>query len=396
MRKFGLTRRYSALLYFLVVAHFSHHLLTALLVPLIPFIRDDFSLDYAHAGLLVTAFTVAYGISQLPAGWLADRIGQHTLITIGISGVAVSGLLIGLASNYVALAVLLILLGIMAGGYHPAAVPLVSASVTPESRGRALGIHQIGGSASYFVTPLIAVALAGVVGWRGAFIGLAIPVIILGLILYALLSRQRYQGRIEEKVEESKVNKPSILGNRKRLLAFLTLAIVSEMAIWAIIAFIPLFLVDQSGVGEETAGILLALVYSGGIWAAPLGGYLCDRWGRVPMIIATSVAAGLVIYLLTLVAYGWAMLALFVALGMSAFFLIPISEAYLITRAPAHNRSTILGIYYVGSIGGPGFIAPLIGYFIDRSGFDISFTMVGATLIAITLGCSVFLWRDRG
>ena len=395
MRKFGLTRRYSALLYLLVVAHFSHHLLTALLVPLIPFIRDDFTLDYAHAGLLVTAFTVAYGISQLPAGWLADRIGQRTLITIGISGVAVSGFLIGLAPNYVALAALLVLLGIMAGGYHPAAVPLVSASVTPERRGRALGIHQIGGSASYFVTPLIAVALASVVGWRGAFIGLAIPVTVLGLVLYALLARQRYQGRIEEKVEESKVNKPSVLGNRKRLLSFLTLAIVSEMAIWAIIAFIPLFLVDQSGVGEETAGILLALVYSGGIWAAPLGGYLCDRWGRVPMIIATSVAAGLVIYLLTLLVYGWAMLALLVALGMSAFFLIPISEAYLITRAPAHNRSTILGIYFVGSIGGPGFIAPIIGYFIDRSGFDISFTMVGAILIAITLGCSVFLWGDR-
>ena len=396
MRKFGLTRRYSALLYFLVVAHFGHHLLTALLVPLIPFIRDDFTLDYAHAGLLVTAFTVAYGISQLPAGWLADRIGQRMLITIGISGVAVSGLLIGLASNYIALAALLVLLGIMAGGYHPAAAPLVSASVTPEHRGRALGIHQIGGSASYFVTPLIAVALAGVVGWRGAFIGLAIPVTVLGLVLYALLARQRYQGRIEGKVEESKVNKPSVSGNRKRLLTFLILAIVSEMAIWAVIAFVPLFLIDQSGVGKETAGVLLALVYSGGLWAAPLGGYLCDRWGRVPMIIVTSIAAGLVIYLLTLAVYGWAMFTLFVALGMSAFFLIPVSEAYLITRAPAHNRSTILGIYYVGSIGGPGFIAPIIGHFIDKSGFDISFTMVGAILIAITLGCSVFLWGDRG
>ena len=396
MRKFGLTRRYSTLLYLLVVAHFGHHLLTALLVPLIPFIRDDFTLDYAHAGLLVTAFTVAYGISQLPAGWLADRIGQRMLITIGISGVAVSGLLIGVASNYIALAALLVLLGIMAGGYHPAAAPLVSASVTPEHRGRALGIHQIGGSASYFVTPLIAVALAGVVGWRGAFIGLAIPVTVLGLVLYALLARQRYQGRIEGKVEESKVNKPSVSGNRKRLLTFLILAIVSEMAIWAVIAFVPLFLVDQSGVGKETAGVLLALVYSGGLWAAPLGGYLCDRWGRVPMIIVTSIAAGLVIYLLTLAVYGWAMFTLFVALGMSAFFLIPVSEAYLITRAPAHNRSTILGIYYVGSIGGPGFIAPIIGHFIDKSGFDISFTMVGAILIAITLGCSVFLWGDRG
>ena len=396
MRKFNLFRRYSALLYLLVVAHFSHHLLTALLVPLMPFIRDDFTLDYTRAGLLVTAFTVAYGISQLPAGWLADRIGQRTLITIGISGVAVSGLLIGLAPNYIALAALLILLGIMAGGYHPAAAPLVSALVTPENRGRALGIHQIGGSTSYFVTPLIAVALAGIMGWRGSFIGLAIPVTVVGIILYVLLARQRYQGNIEGKVGKSEVEKPSALGTHKRLLTFLTLAIVSEMAIWAVIAFVPLFLVDQFAIGEELAGVLLALVYSGGLWAAPLGGYLCDRWGRVPMIIVTSIVAGLVIYLLTLVVYGWAMLALFVALGMSAFFLIPISEAYLITRAPAHNRSTILGIYYVGSIGGPGFIAPIIGHFIDKSGFDISFTMVGVILIAITLCCSVFLWGDRG
>jgi MFS family permease len=396
MRKFNFFRRYSALLYLLVIAHFSHHLLTALLVPLMPFIRDDFALDYAHAGLLVTAFTVTYGISQLPAGWLADRIGQRTLIAIGISGVAVAGLLIGLAPNYIALAALLVLLVIMAGGYHPAAVPLVSALTTSEYRGSALGIHQIGGSASYFVTPLIAVALAGMMGWRGSFIGLAIPVTVLGIILYVLLARQRYQGKIEEKAEEEEVEKPSVSGTRKRLLTFLTLAIVSEMVIWAVIAFVPLFLVDQFGIGEESAGALLALVYSGGLWAAPLGGYLCDRWGRVPMIIATSIAAGLITYLLTLAAYGWPMFILFVALGMSAFFLIPISEAYLITRAPEQNRSTILGIYYVGSIGGPGFIAPLIGHFIDRSGFDVSFTMVGVILIAITLCCSVFLWGDRG
>ena len=52
------------------LGHFSHHLLTALPVPLLPFIRDNFSLDYAHAGLLVSVFSIAYGVSQLPSGWL--------------------------------------------------------------------------------------------------------------------------------------------------------------------------------------------------------------------------------------------------------------------------------------------------------------------------------------
>ena len=396
MRKLNFDQRHFGLLTLFVMAHFSHHLLTTLLVPLTPFIRDDFGLDYAQTGWLVSAFTLAYGISQLPAGWLADHIGQRALITIGISGVAVFGFFIGVAPNYMVLAILLVLLGTMGGGYHPAAIPLVSNSVAPENRGRALGIHQIGGSASYFVTPLVAVALASAIGWRGSFVGLAIPVTVFGIVLYVLLARQKYQGKIKEKAGESKIEKSSVLVKRRRFLAFLTLAIVSETAIWAIIAFIPLFLVDRLGVGEETAGILLALVYSGGLWASPLGGYLCDRWGRVPIIIAVSTVAGLIIYLLTLAAYGWAVIALLIVLGMSAFFLIPVSETYLITHTPERNRSTIIGIYYFGGFGGPGLIIPAIGHFIDQSGFNTSFTMVGVILIAITLVCSIFLRGDKG
>lgn len=60
-----------------VLAHFSHHVLTALTVPLLPFIRNDFALDYTQAGLVVSSFSLAYGIGQLPAGWLADRAGAR-------------------------------------------------------------------------------------------------------------------------------------------------------------------------------------------------------------------------------------------------------------------------------------------------------------------------------
>ena len=79
------------------MAHFAHHLLTALPVPLLPFIRADFNLGYAEAGLVVSAFSLAYGVGQLPAGWLADRIGARTLLFIGIFGVAVAGVLVGLS-----------------------------------------------------------------------------------------------------------------------------------------------------------------------------------------------------------------------------------------------------------------------------------------------------------
>ena len=83
-----------------VLAHFTHHLLIALLVPLMPLIRDEFALDYTKSGLLLSVFTLSYGISQLPAGWLADRIGARILITIAICGVALAGLLGGLSQTY--------------------------------------------------------------------------------------------------------------------------------------------------------------------------------------------------------------------------------------------------------------------------------------------------------
>ena len=102
-----------------MVAHFSHHVIAALLQPLLPFIRDDFALDYTQAGWVVSAYTLAYGFSQLPAGWMADRIGPRILITVGISGVGLAGLLVGLSPTYVMLIVFLVLMGMMGGDYLP-------------------------------------------------------------------------------------------------------------------------------------------------------------------------------------------------------------------------------------------------------------------------------------
>ncbi|MDP3096861.1 MAG: MFS transporter, partial [Syntrophales bacterium] len=171
------------------LGHFSHHILTAITVPLIPFIRSAFNLDYTQSGLVVSAFTLAYGFGQLPAGWLADRIDPRKLMIVGISGVALAGILVGLSHSYGWMIVFLVLMGILAGGYHPSAPPLISASVRPENLGRAFGFHNIGGGASYFLAPLVAVAIANAWGWRNAYVALGIPTVAFGIAFYILLGR---------------------------------------------------------------------------------------------------------------------------------------------------------------------------------------------------------------
>jgi len=136
-----------------------HHLLGALLTPLLPFIRDEFILDYTQAGWLLSAYSWAYGISQLPAGYLANRIGLRLIMTIGISGVALVGLLVGISTSYYMMAVFLVFLGLLGGGYHPSSAPLISELVEPDKRGVVLGIHQMGGTSSFFLSLLSAAAV---------------------------------------------------------------------------------------------------------------------------------------------------------------------------------------------------------------------------------------------
>ncbi|MFH1638722.1 MAG: MFS transporter [Chloroflexota bacterium] len=376
-----------------MLAHFAHHLLSALLIPLLPFIRDDLNLDYTQAGWLVSAFTLTYGISHLPAGWLVDRLGARLMIMIGISGASLAGLFIGLSPNYWVMMIFLVLLGITGGGYHPAAAPLITASVEPRRGGWALGLHQIGGTGSHFLAPLIAVAIAAFLKWRGAFIALSFPTIAFGLMLYVILGKRAQRDSVvRQNVVKATVQDPTSHSSSKRLIAFLLLTTIGHTLINAVISFVPLFVVDNYKVSQEGAAFLLALVYSAGLWAGPLGGYLSDRLGRVPVILAASLLAGPIIYLLNVASYGWATTLVLSGIGMSLYMRMPVSEAYIIRNTPQRHRGTMLGIYYFGSRGGPGIFTPVLGNMIDHFGFTTSFTITATIMAGVALIATIFLW----
>jgi len=386
---------FTGLILLFVLAHFFHHLMMALLQPLLPFIRDDFAFDYTQAGWVMSAFALAYGLGQLPAGWLADRIGRRVLVFIGISGVAVCGLAIGLTLNYVMLLVFLVTLGLLGGGYHPASVPLISASVAERYRGRALGIHQIGGTASFFLTPLIAAGIAALIGWRGSFMALSIPIAIFGLLMYLLLGRRGHTRSMVDVPDAESYKASSAPRRWRQLITVLILGVSVQVSIFTIISFVPLFAVDQLNVTNEAGAALLSLVHFTGLWAGLLGGYLSDRLGKVPILLATCLVTGPAIYALSLVSVGWSLPLVLIIIGICIYVSMPVSESYIITQTPERYRSTLLGIYYSVSRGGSGFITPAMGYFIDRYGFAASFTVLGASMLALTVVCSTFLRKSH-
>jgi MFS family permease len=379
-----------------VMGHFSHHLLTSITVPLIPFIRSAFDLDYTQSGLVISAFTLAYGIGQLPAGWLADRIEPRKLMTMGISGVALAGIVVGLSETYFLMIVFLVLMGILAGGYHPSAPPLISASVRPEKLGRALGLHNIGGGASHFLTPLIAVAIANAWGWRNAYIWMALPTIVFGILFYLRLgqlnAREKANHGDAKKDGEPIESRPESI---RRIVIFLIFSTFTAAIVISVVSFIPLLMVDHFQVSKKTAAALLSLIYSAVFWASPLSGYLSDRVGSVRVTLAVCFSAGPILLLFTVFPYGWGIIVLLILLGMVIFARMSSSETFIVRHTPPGIRSTILGVYYFTGMEGGGILTPVFGYLIDRLGFHSAFTIAGGAVFTATLICSFWLREDR-
>jgi len=358
-------------------------------------IRSDYSLDYTLSGWVVSAFNLAYGIGQLPAGWLADRIGPRIIITVGICGVALAGLFIGLSQSFWMLILFLALMGFLGGGYHPASPPLIVSLVEGKSCGRALGLHVIGGGASFFLAPLIGAAIAVYWGWRGSFIWLAGPTLLFGLFFYFILKRHGSSPTARVDASSSPASDVPSEYSLRNLTVFIFLSTFTGAVIFATISFIPLFLVDHFGFAKERAGAFFALIYSAGLWASPIGGYLSDRRGRVPVILGICFLASPVIFALQFAPGEWGIFILLQLLGIIIYVRMPVSESYIIRHTSPRNRSTVLGIYFFGIMEGGGLLTPLAGHLIDHYGFPASFTISGSLLLVVTFICAFLLRGSR-
>jgi DHA1 family purine base/nucleoside efflux pump-like MFS transporter len=289
----------------------------------------------------------------------------------------------------------MILLGVMGGGYHPAASPLVSASVDKKYRGSALGLHQIGGTASFFLTPLIAAAIFQTLSWRGTIITMAIPAFIIGIVLFVLLGRSGYTKKAAPAAADIQPEAAVAPGSIRRLIPFISLGVALQVLIFGAISYIALFAVDNLHASEDTGAFLFALFHFAGLWAGPVGGYLSDRLGTIPVMLTVSLIAGPALYLLGMTSLGWSVWAVLLILGICMYIAMPVTESHIITHAPPHRRSTVLGIYYAASRGGIGLSLPVMGILADRYGFETSFFIAGGVMLGVAVICSLILLRNR-
>jgi MFS family permease len=292
------------------------------------------------------------------------------------------------------LLVLLVLTGIMTGGYHPASTPLILASVEPQQRGRALGFHLVGGNSSFFIAPIIAGLIMTALpqfGWRGPFIGLAVPTAIFGLIFYIYLTRRGGKGHADAARKRIAAENPPQPGYKRRLIAYLIMMVVGGGAGMSVNAFLTLYMVDRLGATNAHAAMLISIMYIPGVIGAPiLGGWISDRIGSVKVVIATSIISGLVIFGIKTASLGLGFYAILFIMGLNMAIRMPVTEVFIMSQTPAKSRSTIFGVYYSTMQYTGAIFAPIMGGFIEKYGFNTMYTFSAIAVTSVAIITSLF------
>ena len=373
------------------LAHFTHHLCTGSLVPLLPLIKIAFGLDYFQSGLLVSAFSLAYGFGGPPIAWLADRVSRRLLIAGGLVGVSLTAMGVGMARDYYQLVALLVLMGLLGASYHAPASSLLSSMFSSRQRGRSLGVHIIGGSASFLITPVLAGTVASLLSWNWAFMLLSLPALFAAVMLMQV-AREPEAAAMKAAAAQAGKSLP-LLAVARILGGVILAAILIQVVGSAFSSYLPLFLADAHGVAPALAGMLGGLAVGTGVFGAPIGGVLSDRLGRKPVILLSMVGCGPLIYMVAVANYGPLLFLLMAVYGLLMSLRAAPIESLIADVVPFEKRATVLSIYFFLNQETAGIATPMAGSLIDGLGAHAAFVWLAA--IATALAATALAFRRR-
>jgi MFS transporter, CP family, cyanate transporter len=165
----------------------------AAIAPLVSRITAELDLNHTQMGSILGAWQLVYIGAAIPCGALLDRIGPRRGLALGALVVAISGILRGIATNYVTM--------LLAVGAFGIGGPLVSVGAptvirdwfTGRERGLAMGIYNMGQSlgtiGALSLTSSIGLALAGD-DWRLVLIGYGFVALAAALGWFAISSHE--------------------------------------------------------------------------------------------------------------------------------------------------------------------------------------------------------------
>lgn len=338
-----------------LVGHIFNDMYWFIIPLLLPIIKEEFSLNYTQSGLLLSSYTMMGAFGSLITGYLGDRRGRRFILSWGFFLGSLALVLCAISNNYWHLFLSLIILGVGISAFHPSMIAVISSNFT-QKRGTTLGIFQFWGwMGTLTVVLLISLLLKALSDWRKILIILSIP----GFIFAPL-----FFNSLKTLIKEKKRNKSDsrfILKENNERVSFLILFIfilantLFTITYYAVMNFIPTYLVGERAFNVTFASYSFLIVVGGGLFGALLSGKMSDILSSLNSLIIFVLIGGPIIIFLTLFKSYFLLIVTLVLFGISYAGIYPSQQAYLAESTPQKIRGGAYGIifcvsYIVGAI----------------------------------------------
>jgi len=350
-----------------------------------------FAKEHPVAAFLSTValFSVGFLIRPLGAfafGWVGDRVGRKYTFLITLSGMGLSTALIGLTPTYASIGIaaafvlffLRLVQGLCLGGEYGGAITYVAEHIADEKRGYYTGWLQTSPTLGIVVSLATIVGIRSWLGveafedwgWRLPFL---ISLLLVAMAVYIRLSLQESPIFQEIKSKGRTAANPwreAFLSRNVRYVGIATIVVLGQGCVWYSSQFWALYFLQTVQKIDVLASSLI--VGAALLLATPtfvFWGWLSDRVGRKPIILAGMLLASLTYYPIYLalgsvakagaIDYPKAIALVAVLVNYVGMTYGPIA-AFLAEFFPARIRYTSVSVpYHIGNGWGGGLV-PII------------------------------------
>lgn len=367
------------------VAHMAEHLYIGVLTIVLPVMARGLGMSMAQVGFLVSARYLVAGLSNIPSGLLADLINRRCLLlglSLGVLGA--SSLLMSFAADFWTLLALMAFGAIGAGSFHPQSIAIL-AGAYPARRALALGVHDSAGNLGEVLAPLALGVLLTYTDWRSTLQIWALPGLVVGFSYWLFSAEIDGSAAVRSSLRRSLWE--DVITNRAVFGMFL-ISVLRAMGQTALVAFLPLYLNLHLKLPVGTTGLYVSALFLFAGVAPSVSGWLSDRVGRLPLIIAGSALSALFIAAIRFLDPGIPLLVGCAAVGTALWALRPIIFAAAMEAAPRELAGSIVGFLYTGNMGLSGLAPILAGVTADLYGLEVALPFIGifpllAALVAL-------------
>ena len=253
-------------------------------------ISEHFGLDKPQLGVFFSAGILGLLPGALAGGRFADRIGRKKVLICSTAVFALFTLCTVWVNSFHSLLAVRFLAGAGLGAAMPILITLASEAVSPQNRGRAVGLMYCGMPVGAAILSLIAATDFGA-DWKNVFyLGGLLPIVVIPLMMLLLPeSREFLQTQNQAESADNAAPKASFkdLFNADNLIRTLCIWVsyfFTLMVVYIMLSWLPSLFMELGFSRKEGSTAQFYFMASAAIGTIILG-MLTDRWKKAYVII---------------------------------------------------------------------------------------------------------------